>query len=261
MRQSLIGVFLFAVTFASSVSAAPVVYTESALFLSDLSALGFGVISESFEDETAWADSRNSIVSPGSTHSVTSQGIVWSSNHASNEIATGDVGGSAPHGDFAIYSLPHGLTNDGPLACDDMETPLDVCYQNDGLKVAAEDGRPLFAFGGRIDTANSGKITFLLDGVDVNANQSDNIDNWQREGEWVDDWAFVGVIDTAGFQEAELRELRGKDWQQVFLFADQFSIGVSSVPLPIALPLFASALALLGVAGRSRKAAGSNVVA
>jgi len=40
-----------------------------------------------------------------------------------------------------------------------------------------------------------------------------------------DNWAFVGVIDTDGFLSAELRELRGKDFQQVLLFADDFTIG------------------------------------
>ncbi|MCB1758542.1 MAG: hypothetical protein KDI68_02015 [Gammaproteobacteria bacterium] len=220
--------------------------------MSDLTALGLDVVDESFEDQNVWADSRNSIVNPGSTLAVASQGIVWRSNHATNEIATGDVGGSAPHGGFAIYSLPHGLTSDGPLVCDGMENPLDVCYQNDGLKIAAEDGRKLFAFGGRIDTANSGKVTFLLDGVDINANENDNIDNWQREGEWADNWSFVGVIESSGFQTVELRELRGKDWQQVLLFADQFSVALAAVPLPVAWPLFVSALALMGVAGRRR---------
>ena len=91
----------------------------------------------------------------------------------------------APDGAFAIYSIPHGLTLDSGLYCDSAEDP-DIpieCYQNDGLKVESETGDTLYAFGGRIDTANSGKVTFLLDGVDINSNSTDNIDNWQREGE------------------------------------------------------------------------------
>ena len=78
-------------------------------------------------------------------------------------------------------------------------------------------------------------MTFLLDGVDVNANDTDNIDNWQREGDRADGWAFVGVIDTEGFVSAELRELRGKDYQQVLLFTDYFTIGTSRAiadPIP-----------------------------
>ena len=137
-----------------------------------------------------------------------------------------------PDGAFAIFSLPHGLTTDSGLYCDSAEDP-DIpieCFQNDGLRVESETGSLLFAFGGRIDTANDGKVTFLLDGVDINGNDTDNIDNWQREGDRVDNWAFVGVIDTDGFLSAELRELRGKDSQQVLLFADDFTL--RAVPEP-----------------------------
>ena len=219
-----------------SANAVPVVYTNEALFLADLATLGYSSIHESFEDDVVWAESRNTISSPGSTPSVISQGIKWTSNYAGNNIATGDVGGSAPDGLFAIYSLPHGMTQDSGLYCDsaqDPDIPIE-CYQNDGLKVESGTGDTLYAFGGRIDTANGGKVTFLLDGVDINGNDTDNIDNWQREGEPADNWKFVGVIDTDGFISAELRELRGKDFQQVLLFSDDFSIGVATVPVPVA---------------------------
>ncbi|GAB5451262.1 MAG: hypothetical protein Hals2KO_15900 [Halioglobus sp.] len=212
-----------------SVYAEPVVYTSRSEFLAALAAQGIDKVSESFENDTVWAASRNSIVAPGSTPLVTSKGIEWTSNHAGNEIATGDVGGSAPAGNFAIYSLPHGLTTDSGLYCDSAEDP-DIpleCFQNDGLKIASATGQTLYAFGARIDTANSGKVTFLLDGVDINGNATDNIDNWQREGNFADSWSFVGVIDTEGFFSAELRELRGKDYQQVYLFADAFVVGVA----------------------------------
>jgi hypothetical protein len=222
--------------FAGGTFAAPVVYTTEASFRAALTTLGYSIIHESFENDTVWADSRNSIPEPGSTPTVTSQGIKWTSNYSQNNIATGDVGGSAPDGTFAIYSLPHGNTTDSGLYCDSAEDP-DIpieCYQNDGLKVESATGDTLYAFGGRIDTANSGKVTFLLDGVDINANDTDNIDNWQREGEWADNWKFVGVIDTDGFVSAELRELRGKDFQQVLLFSDDFYIGATAVSVPVA---------------------------
>ena len=217
------------VLLSCNANAIPVVYTDENLFLADLQVLGFVPIEESFEDEIVWMDSRNSIIAPGRTPSVISQDIVWSSNYLQNEIATGNVGGDAPDGTYAIYSLPHGMTTDGPIACDDMEEPLEVCYQNDGLKIEHVAGRAVYAFGGRIDTANSGKVTFLLDGYDINGNDTDNIGNWQREGDFADNWDFVGVIDTDGFYTAELREIRGKDWQQVLLFCDDFTIGVLPV--------------------------------
>jgi hypothetical protein len=231
MKNILIGTALLVL--AGVTNAAPIVYTDEALYLADLAALGYSAIHESFEDGAVWADSRNAISSPGSTPAVTSHGIVWTSNYPQNNIATGTVGGSAPDGAFAIYSLPHGLTTDSGLYCDSAEDPnIPIeCFQNDGLRVESETGDTLYAFGGRFDTANSGKVTFLLDGVDINGNDTDNIDNWQREGEPADNSTFVGVIDTDGFLSAEIRELRGKDFQQVLLFADDFTIAVIDAPV------------------------------
>jgi hypothetical protein len=158
MRYMLIGTALLVLS--SVTNAAPVVYTDEALYLAELATLGGSTVHESFEDGVVWADSRNTIPSPGSTPAVTSQGIVWTSNHAQNNIATGTVGGSAPDGAYALYSLPHGLATDSGLYCDDAEDPIPtVCFQNDGLKVEPETGGTLYAFGGRIDTANSGKVT------------------------------------------------------------------------------------------------------
>ncbi|MBW2231457.1 MAG: hypothetical protein JRH17_13805 [Deltaproteobacteria bacterium] len=233
-------------------SAAPVPYTDEALFLADLAALEGSTLHESFEDALVWESSRNSIPNPGSAPTVSSQGIAWTSSHLSNDIATGTVGGSAPDGAFAIYSLPHGMTTDSGLYCDSAEDP-DIpieCYQNDGLRIESDFGAVLFAFGGRIDTTGSGKITFLLDGVDINGNDTDNIGNWQREGDPADNWSFVGVIDSEGFSSAELRELRGKDYQQVLLFSDDFTI---QVPEPAPVWLYGSAaLGLLGLDRRRR---------
>jgi hypothetical protein len=199
---------------ASGAYPAAVVYTSESAFLADLASLGLSPLTESFENDTVWAASRNSVVAPGSTPSVISKGIEWTSNYAQNNIATGGVGGSAPAGDFAIYSLPHGMTSDSGLYCDSAEDP-DIpleCYQNVGVKIESASGDTLYAFGGRIDTSNNEKVTFLLDGTDINGNDGDNIDNWQREGDFADNWGFVGVIDTDGFLTAELRELRGKDF-------------------------------------------------
>mgnify|MGYP001819728911 CR=1 FL=1 len=238
-------------------SAAPVVYTNEATYLSELASLGYSVISESFEDNAVWAHSRTSISNPtAGTPSVTSQGIVWTSNYTDNNIATGTVGGSAPDGQFAVFSLPHGmLTDSAGLNCDNDPVPFpDECFQNDGLKVTSETGDTLYAFGGRIDTAIDGKVSFLLDGVDINAGTS-NPDNVNREGELADNWDFVGVIDTDGFLTAEIRELRGKDSQQVRLFADDFSIGVTAIPVPAAAWLFGSGLiGLFGLARRKTRA-------
>ena len=228
MRYLLNGAALLLLS--GAVNAEPVVYTDKALYLAELATLPGSTIHESFEDSVVWGGSRNSTI-PGFASSVTSQQIVWTSNYPPppNYISTGTIGGSAPDGAFAIYANPHGMTTDSGLYCDSAEDPNipPECYQNDGLKVESASGGMFYAFGGRIDTANSGKVTFLLDGVDINGNGTDNIDNWQREGEWADHWSFVGVIDSDGFLSAELRELRGKDYQQIHLFTDDFTIQMS----------------------------------
>ena len=230
MKITLLG--CTALVLAHVANAAPVVYTDEAVFHADLAALEGSTIHESFEDGMVWADSRNAISNPGRVPAVISQGIVWTSNFPQNDIATGTVGGSAPDGAFAIYSLPHGMTTDSGLYCDSAEDPnIPIeCFQNDGLKIESEAGGLLLAYGGRINTANNGKVTFLLDGVDINGNDTDNIDNWRREGEPADHWTFVGVVDAEGFSSAELRELRGKDFQQVLLFTDGFTIQVLPEP-------------------------------
>jgi len=238
MKHSLIGGALL--TVAGISNGAPTVYTDEALYLAELERLGYSTIHESFEDSTVWADSRNSVSSPGSTPSAISQGIVWTSNYAVNDIATGTVGGSAPDGSFAIYSLPHGMTTDSGLYCDSAEDP-DIpveCFQNDGLKVASATGGTLYAFGGRVDSSTgTSKITFLLDGVDINATVPDNIDNVLREGDLADNWSFIGVIDADGFLSAELRELAGKDFQQVLVFGDDFTVAAgAAVPVPLPAP-------------------------
>jgi hypothetical protein len=55
-------------------------------------------------------------------------------------------------------------------------------------------------------------------------------------------------VDPDGFSSAELRELRGKDFQQVLLFADAFTI--QAVPEPAWVWLRGAAL--LGLAGLAR---------
>jgi hypothetical protein len=138
------------------------------------------------------------------------------------------------------------------MYCDSAEDPVPTeCYQNDGLKVESDTGDTLYAFGGRIDTASNGRVGFLLDGVDINASSPDNIDNVLREGEPAYNWAFVGVIDTDGFLSTELRELKGKDFQQVLLFADDFIIGLTAIPVTAAAWLFGSGL--IGLIGLARR--------
>lgn len=101
--------------FAAGSSAAPVVSDTEASYLADLAGLGLSPVVESFENDTVWAATRNATSTPGSNPSVSSSGIRWTSNHAQNKIATGNAGGSAPDGTYAIHSLPHFLTPRQPI--------------------------------------------------------------------------------------------------------------------------------------------------
>ena len=71
-------------------------YTEQASYLAALSAAGYTIIHEGFEDDVIWAASRTSIANPAPTPpaSVISQGIKWTSNYGTNKILTGSLGGS-----------------------------------------------------------------------------------------------------------------------------------------------------------------------
>jgi len=71
---------------------------------------------------------------------------------------------------------------------------------------------------------------------------------------------FFGVIDALGFSKFEFRELEGKlepgGGDIKFIFADDFSFAqstISPVPLPAALPLYGTGLAIMGFIGWHRK--------
>jgi hypothetical protein len=180
----------------------------------------YATITESFEDDAVW------VRSPNSTPSTTSQGLIWESNFTNS--TTGAMGGSVADETYGFFSIPHGNTTDtGLFQCDEFngETASfnDPCWQGDGWIVTSAKGETLYGIGGWINDSGIAKVTFLLDGINV---------NMDRDGEFISGWTFVGVIDTSGFTSAEIRELRGTDADQKFIFGDRFSIGVTEVPVP-----------------------------
>jgi hypothetical protein len=181
-------------------------------------------ITEGFEDNIVWADSRTSIPSSGGTPSTTCQGLIWKSNFANSLTGTG----AALDGSYGFYSIPHGNTYDGGRSnCEEFDGEFadfdDPCWQGDGWVVTSAAGETLYGIGGWIDPLTTAKVTFLLDGVNVNEG---------RDGEVISGWTFVGVIDTAGFTSVEIRELGGTDGQPKLIFGDSFTVGVSAVPVP-----------------------------
>lgn len=240
---------------------AATIYFDEASYLSDLTALSSvnSVISEGFEDTAVWGATRSSVAGFSTQPAVTSQGITYTTNQSFGAVATSS--GAASQGDWGLFSYPHGNTTDSAgLGCATIDNPApgSPCWQEDGWRLAAAVGDRLFGFGGYIDTNTGGgaKITFLLDGIDVKAEAPDNIDNINRDGFALPYYpaptpAFFGVIDLAGFSTLEVRELSGKDFQQQYIFGDNFLIGSSadaSAPLP-AVPLPASGLLLMTALG------------
>ena len=73
--------------------------------------------------------------------------------------------------------------------------------------------------GGWLDGTFGAEIALLLDGVEINFGADGNLYGW----------AFFGVIDTEGFTSFEFREMNGKGGQAVYVFADDFTIGVVGI--------------------------------
>ena len=223
----------------SSIANSATIYLDEDEYLNALAALGHDTIYESFEDDNVWV--RSSTLTP----STTSQGLVWKSN--SFNSTTGTLGGSVVDGTYGFFSIPHGDTTDtGLFQCDEFDGETadfnDPCWQGDGWVVTSAKGETLYGIGGWIDDSGIAKVTFLLDGVNVNVD---------RDGELISGWTFVGVIDTDGFNSVEILELRGTDADQKLIFGDSFTIGVSAVPVPAAAWLFGSGL--IGLTGIARR--------
>ena len=189
-----------------------------------------------------WADSRSSISSPGSTPQVNSQGILWRSNFATNEISTSDVGIA---GSFGFYSSPPGdpdvVTNTN--ICDVADPIPDQCFLHDGFVGTSDGAGTLYGVGAWINRTTGAEVTLFLDGVEVGFGGNGIINSW----------TFLGVIDTAGFNSFEFREVNGKGLEVLTIRADDASLGVSAVPVPAALWLFGSGLlGLIGMVKRKK---------
>jgi hypothetical protein len=151
---------MLAVT-AINADAAPVIYTDGtfppapgdapgeaahAAYIEALSTGGYGTLHEDFEDDVVWADSRSSISNPGSTPQVNSQGILWTSNFATNDIVTSDIGVG---GSFGFYSNPPGdpgVVAD-PNTCDVADPIPDQCFLHDGFVGTSDGAGTLYGVG------------------------------------------------------------------------------------------------------------------
>ena len=243
---------MLAVT-AINADAATDIYTDElyptlggeAAYKAALTAGGYGILPEDFEDNVVWADSRSSISSPGSgTPQVNSQGILWTSNFDTNNIVTSDNGLG---GSFGFYSSPPGDPDVviDTTVCEVPDPIPDQCFLHDGFVGTSDGAGTLYGVGAWINgsTSTGAEVTLFLDGVEVGFGGNGIINSW----------TFLGVIDTAGFNSFEFRELNGKGLEVLTIRADDASLGVSAVPVPAALWLFGSGLlGLIGMVKRKK---------
>jgi hypothetical protein len=189
------------ITFTVTAGTGVVTYTNEADYLAALAALGHTVQLESFEDEATWGVARTPVTLP----SVTSQGITWTSNIGSSQVTTGT--GPALHGSYGFFALPHGDYLAGPQCL----TP-GVCTD----RWRGSSVQPLVAIGGWFKSAGQGKlIAFLNDDTTTPL-------GFNGAGVSVS-WRFLGIIDPAGFNSFEFREVEGTSEDAVYIFGDKFS--------------------------------------
>ena len=190
---------------ATPLRAVPVWYTNETDFLSALTAQGYSVFHEGFEDDVAWGTVRSSVVGGNFTApSINSQGITWSANSPNSGITTGS--GPARTGNWGFFELPHGDyangITDGWLGLGDQS---------------------MVAIGGWIDGTFGGRIHLILDGDELNP-----ID-FGGGNAIVGPSQFLGVIDADGFSTFEWRETEGTIGDQKFIFADDFYFAFGGV--------------------------------
>jgi hypothetical protein len=193
----------------SACDAGPLLFScwHETAFLAKLSELGYSTFQESFE-AAAWDIAR----SPVSTGSVSSQGIVWTSNHtATNNITTGT--GPARTGIYGVFDPNHGIATGTPTQCD-IDNPPEHCLYHDGFSGSTLPGMTaLHGVGGYISGTNGANPAIVLNGT--TEVRFSPVFNFQ----------FIGVIDASasGFTHFEFREVDGKIGQALFIFGDDFT--------------------------------------
>jgi hypothetical protein len=200
---------------AGTAAAAVTVYTSESAYLAALAGLGHDAVVESFEDDAAWGHVRSTI--GGGFHtapSVTNLGVVWTPNNPNSGVTTGH--GPARTGEWGFYEYPHGDFANGV---------------NDGWVMSAVT--VLYGMGGWFETNTFGaQISLTLDGVQVV--QDFPLDYAHQ---------FLGVIETDGFVDCEVREIEAGGDEALYIFADDFTFGVAAgTAAPGGAPAFATRL-------------------
>ena len=215
MNKSILCLFIGGLSLIPSVSSAVVTtYTNEATYLTALASIGRSVVEEGFENDAVWGITRNN-TSPGMAVSVNSQGITWTSNNTTSQVRTS--GGASRSGSWGFFSNPHG----DYLARGDVVCAIpNVC--SDGFVATGATTR-LYGVGGWFEGTPGSQLDFILDGVNVDFGNGTvtQIDGLHK---------FLAVIETDGFSKVEIRENEGTFEDRKSISADDFSLGVGTLP-------------------------------
>ena len=188
-------------------------YTNETAYLNALVSAGYNSFKEGFEEDSVWGVTRF----PGSAASVTSRGIIWTSNHPNtNPIRTG--GGAAVTGSYGVYDPNHGFAT-GTVAQCDIDNPPAQCLFHDGVSGERVLGTAaLVGVGGWFQGTHGADVAVVLnDTTQIGLGKLLNNQLY-----------FFGVIDTDGFTAFEIRETDGKVGDELYIFADDFSFGTAN---------------------------------
>ncbi len=190
-------------------------------YLAQLQALTTDTFVEGFESDAVWGGART--VSPTSVNtlpSVTSKGIVWTTNYPlTNGISTST--GAARSGTWGVYDPKHGLATGTPTQCD-IDNPPEPCLYHDGVTGTLLDGEPgLLGAGGYFSGFAGASIAIVLDdGAQIELAKLAGTGH-----------QFMGVVSTSSFRKFQFRELEGKIGQALYIFADDFTFGAAGGPV------------------------------
>ena len=209
----------------SACSGGPTVYIcwHEASYLATLSEQGHNnTFVESFEG-VAWDVAR----SPSTAPSILSKGITWTTNHpTTNGITTGS--GPARTGAWGVYDPKHGSGTGSTFECAGNNPPA-YCFTHDGFSGSMPDPDVIYGVGGYISSDFGANVDIILDGIPHNLGSAPGTGHH-----------FMGVIDTAGFNAFEYRELEGTIEQLLLIFGDDFTIATSATTSINTVPVLAA---------------------
>ncbi len=189
-------------------------------YLAQLQSLTTDTFVEGFESDAVWGAARTTgtVTRPviNTQPSVTSKGIVWTTNHPlTNGISTSS--GAARSGSWGVYDPKHGSASGSVVSCD-VDNPPEPCLFHDGVTGTLVDGEPrLLGAGGFFSGFFGANIAVVLD--DRTQVELAKLTGTGHQ--------FMGVISTAPFRKFQFREMDGKLGQALNISADDFTFGAA----------------------------------